>query len=131
MFASFCLRRADTGGRLFTAGVTGVGSSLQGPASTPGQRLQQEKPPERRVKTPFTNAEPLPQVLNRGADVFRSIAAEWKKVDPDSVTDSLRQQAKQVRPQGEARRGRPRFADGAAGLCRSAMVSSTEWGPGL
>lgn len=39
-----------------------------------------------------------PQVLNGGADVFRCIAAEWKTVHPDSVTDSLRQQAKQVQP---------------------------------
>lgn len=36
------------------------------------------------------------QVLNGGADVFRCIAAEWKSVDPEAVTDNLRQQAKQV-----------------------------------
>lgn len=36
------------------------------------------------------------QVLNGGADVFRCIAAEWKTVDPESVNDNLRQQAKQV-----------------------------------
>lgn len=36
------------------------------------------------------------QVLNGGADVFRCIAAEWKSVDPESVKDDLRQQAKQV-----------------------------------
>lgn len=36
------------------------------------------------------------QVLNGGADVFRCIAAEWKSVDPESVNDNLRQQAKQV-----------------------------------
>jgi hypothetical protein len=36
------------------------------------------------------------QVLNGGADVFRCIAAEWKSIEPDSVNDSLRQQAKQV-----------------------------------
>lgn len=45
-----------------------------------------------------------PQVLNGGADVFRCIAAEWKTVHPDSVTDSLRQQAKQVQPDGEGGR---------------------------
>lgn len=38
------------------------------------------------------------QVLNGGTDVFRCIAAEWKGVDPDSVSDTLRQQAKQVQP---------------------------------
>lgn len=38
----------------------------------------------------------LIQVLNTGADVFRSIAAEWKMIEPDSVGEELRQQAKQV-----------------------------------
>ncbi|XP_015196626.2 DNA polymerase theta isoform X1 [Lepisosteus oculatus] len=38
----------------------------------------------------------LIQVLNSGADVFKSIAAEWKMIDPDSVDDVLRQQAKQI-----------------------------------
>lgn len=38
----------------------------------------------------------LLQVLNSGEDVFRSIAAEWKMVDPASVDDCTRQQAKQV-----------------------------------
>ncbi|XP_051005844.1 DNA polymerase theta [Acomys russatus] len=38
----------------------------------------------------------LIQVLNSGADVFRSIAAEWKMIEPDSVGDELRQQAKQI-----------------------------------
>ncbi|XP_075857948.1 DNA polymerase theta [Microcebus murinus] len=38
----------------------------------------------------------LIQVLNTGADVFRSIAAEWKMIEPDSVGDDLRQQAKQI-----------------------------------
>lgn len=38
----------------------------------------------------------LLKVLNSGADVFKSIAAEWKMVDPASVDDRLRQQAKQV-----------------------------------
>ncbi|XP_073087665.1 DNA polymerase theta isoform X4 [Manis javanica] len=38
----------------------------------------------------------LIQVLNTGADVFKSIAAEWKMVGPESVGDDLRQQAKQI-----------------------------------
>lgn len=37
-------------------------------------------------------------MLNGGTDVFRCIAAEWKSVDPKSVNDNLRQQAKQVEP---------------------------------
>ncbi|XP_033623977.1 DNA polymerase theta isoform X1 [Fukomys damarensis] len=38
----------------------------------------------------------LIQVLNTGADVFKSIAAEWKMVEPESVGNDLRQQAKQI-----------------------------------
>nr|XP_048278394.1 DNA polymerase theta isoform X1 [Myodes glareolus] len=38
----------------------------------------------------------LIQVLNTGADVFKSIAAEWKMMEPDSVGEELRQQAKQI-----------------------------------
>nr|XP_020645197.1 DNA polymerase theta [Pogona vitticeps] len=38
----------------------------------------------------------LLQALNAGADVFRSIAAEWKMIDPQAVGDDLRQQAKQI-----------------------------------
>lgn len=38
----------------------------------------------------------LLQALNEGADVFRSIAAEWKMIDSEAVGDDLRQQAKQV-----------------------------------
>ncbi|XP_058151735.1 DNA polymerase theta [Dasypus novemcinctus] len=38
----------------------------------------------------------LIQVLNSGADVFRSIAAEWKMIEPEAVGDNLRQQAKQI-----------------------------------
>ncbi|XP_040606761.1 DNA polymerase theta isoform X2 [Mesocricetus auratus] len=38
----------------------------------------------------------LIQVLNTGTDVFRSIAAEWKMIEPDSVGEDLRQQAKQI-----------------------------------
>lgn len=38
----------------------------------------------------------LIEALNRGSDVFKSIAAEWKMIDPEAVGDSTRQQAKQV-----------------------------------
>ncbi|XP_060619374.2 DNA polymerase theta [Anolis sagrei] len=38
----------------------------------------------------------LLQALNEGADVFRSIAAEWKMVAPEAVGNDLRQQAKQI-----------------------------------
>ncbi|XP_054607523.2 DNA polymerase theta isoform X2 [Nothobranchius furzeri] len=51
---------------------------------------------ELRVLAHLSKDQRLLQVLNGGADVFRCIAAEWKSVDPDSVQDSLRQQAKQI-----------------------------------
>uniref|UniRef100_A0A8C0IZ66 DNA polymerase theta n=1 Tax=Chelonoidis abingdonii TaxID=106734 RepID=A0A8C0IZ66_CHEAB len=38
----------------------------------------------------------LIEVLNSGADVFKSIAAEWKMIDADAVGDEIRQQAKQI-----------------------------------
>ncbi|XP_010140554.1 PREDICTED: DNA polymerase theta, partial [Buceros rhinoceros silvestris] len=38
----------------------------------------------------------LIQALNGGTDVFKSIAAEWKMIDPEAVGDRTRQQAKQV-----------------------------------
>lgn len=38
----------------------------------------------------------LIEALNRGTDVFKSIAAEWKMIDSEAVGDSTRQQAKQV-----------------------------------
>lgn len=38
----------------------------------------------------------LVQALNGGTDVFKSIAAEWKMMDPEAVGDRTRQQAKQV-----------------------------------
>ncbi|KAM4683983.1 DNA polymerase theta [Amazona ochrocephala] len=38
----------------------------------------------------------LIQALNSGTDVFKSIAAEWKMIDPEAVRDRTRQQAKQV-----------------------------------
>uniref|UniRef100_A0A8C3R617 DNA polymerase theta n=1 Tax=Cyanoderma ruficeps TaxID=181631 RepID=A0A8C3R617_9PASS len=38
----------------------------------------------------------LVQALNGGTDVFKSIAAEWKMIDPQAVGDRTRQQAKQI-----------------------------------
>ncbi|CAJ1052154.1 LOW QUALITY PROTEIN: DNA polymerase theta [Xyrichtys novacula] len=51
---------------------------------------------ELRVLAHLSKDKRLLQVLNGGADVFRCIAAEWKSVDPESVNDNLRQQAKQI-----------------------------------
>ncbi|KAL2311304.1 hypothetical protein Nmel_003004 [Mimus melanotis] len=38
----------------------------------------------------------LIQALNGGTDVFKSIAAEWKMIDPKAVGDRTRHQAKQI-----------------------------------
>ncbi|XP_035170628.1 DNA polymerase theta [Oxyura jamaicensis] len=38
----------------------------------------------------------LIEALNRGSDVFKTIAAEWKMIEPEAVGDSTRQQAKQI-----------------------------------
>uniref|UniRef100_UPI0037E73ECB DNA polymerase theta n=1 Tax=Semicossyphus pulcher TaxID=241346 RepID=UPI0037E73ECB len=51
---------------------------------------------ELRVLAHLSKDQRLLQVLNGGADVFRCIAAEWKSVEPESVNDNLRQQAKQI-----------------------------------
>ncbi|XP_034043388.1 DNA polymerase theta isoform X2 [Thalassophryne amazonica] len=51
---------------------------------------------ELRVLAHLSKDQRLLQVLNGGADVFRCIAAEWKSVDPETVNDNLRQQAKQI-----------------------------------
>ena len=51
---------------------------------------------ELRILAHLSHDHRLIQVLNTGADVFRSIAAEWKMIEPESVGDDLRQQAKQV-----------------------------------
>ncbi|XP_067353215.1 DNA polymerase theta isoform X2 [Channa argus] len=51
---------------------------------------------ELRVLAHLSKDQRLIQVLNEGADVFRCIAAEWKNVDPETVNDGLRQQAKQI-----------------------------------
>uniref|UniRef100_A0A673C1M8 DNA polymerase theta n=1 Tax=Sphaeramia orbicularis TaxID=375764 RepID=A0A673C1M8_9TELE len=51
---------------------------------------------ELRVLAHLSKDQRLLQVLNGGADVFRCIAAEWKSMDPETVNDNLRQQAKQI-----------------------------------
>lgn len=51
---------------------------------------------ELRILAHLSHDRRLIQVLNTGADVFKSIAAEWKMVEPESVGDDLRQQAKQI-----------------------------------
>ncbi|KAM6224815.1 DNA polymerase theta [Rhynchocyon petersi] len=51
---------------------------------------------ELRILAHLSHDNRLIQVLNTGADVFRSIAAEWKMIEPESVGDDLRQQAKQI-----------------------------------
>ncbi|XP_065395235.1 DNA polymerase theta isoform X4 [Macaca fascicularis] len=51
---------------------------------------------ELRILAHLSHDRRLIQVLNTGADVFRSIAAEWKMIEPESVGDDLRQQAKQI-----------------------------------
>ncbi|XP_074187350.1 DNA polymerase theta isoform X2 [Rhinolophus sinicus] len=51
---------------------------------------------ELRILAHLSHDHRLIQVLNTGADVFRSIAAEWKMIEPESVGDNLRQQAKQI-----------------------------------
>ncbi|XP_063486212.1 DNA polymerase theta isoform X4 [Symphalangus syndactylus] len=51
---------------------------------------------ELRILAHLSHDRRLIQVLNTGADVFRSIAAEWKMIEPETVGDDLRQQAKQI-----------------------------------
>ncbi|XP_056408573.1 DNA polymerase theta, partial [Hyla sarda] len=51
---------------------------------------------ELRILAHLSRDRRLIQVLNSGSDVFRSIAAEWKMMEPDAVTDSMRQHAKQI-----------------------------------
>ncbi|XP_053561115.1 DNA polymerase theta [Bombina bombina] len=51
---------------------------------------------ELRILAHLSKDRRLIQVLNSGADVFKSIAAEWKMIDPETVTDNIRQQAKQI-----------------------------------
>ena len=59
-------------------------------------------------------------MLNGGADVFRCIAAEWKSVDPETVNDNLRQQAKQVhqgRKDAKKTLVMPAFSMGISSVC--------------
>ncbi|XP_004709845.1 DNA polymerase theta [Echinops telfairi] len=51
---------------------------------------------ELRILAHLSRDHHLIHALNTGADVFRSIAAEWKMIAPQSVGDDLRQQAKQI-----------------------------------
>jgi len=51
---------------------------------------------ELRILAHLSRDRRLLHVLNSGADVFKSIAAEWKMVEPASVDDNMRQEAKQV-----------------------------------
>ena len=67
------------------------------------------------------------QVLNGGADVFRCIAAEWKSIDPESVNDNLRQQAKQVQLGRRETVTWTRMHSHGCCLCRFAMALSMGW----
>lgn len=51
---------------------------------------------ELRILAHFSRDCRLIEAFNKGADVFKSIAAEWKMIDSEAVGDSTRQQAKQV-----------------------------------
>ncbi|XP_053158733.1 DNA polymerase theta isoform X3 [Hemicordylus capensis] len=51
---------------------------------------------ELRILAHLCRDDRLLQVLNDGGDVFKTIAAEWKMIDPEVVGDDLRQQAKQI-----------------------------------
>ncbi|KAM8975158.1 LOW QUALITY PROTEIN: DNA polymerase theta [Pelodytes ibericus] len=51
---------------------------------------------ELRILAHLSRDRRLIHVLNCGQDVFKSIAAEWKMIDPETVTDAVRQQAKQI-----------------------------------
>ncbi|XP_061494347.1 DNA polymerase theta isoform X2 [Rhineura floridana] len=51
---------------------------------------------ELRILAHLCSDERLLQILNDGSDVFKSIAAEWKRIDSEAVGDDLRQQAKQI-----------------------------------
>lgn len=70
------------------------------------------------------------KVLNGGADVFRCIAAEWKSVEPETVQDCLRQQAKQVlqEQKGTVAHGFSLVSSpGCTHVDRSVTASSMEW----
>ncbi|KAG8130153.1 hypothetical protein E2320_016753 [Naja naja] len=51
---------------------------------------------ELRILAHFCSDDRLLRAFGNNVDVFRSIAAEWKKVNPEEVGNDLRQQAKQV-----------------------------------
>lgn len=51
---------------------------------------------ELRILAHFCSDDRLLRAFGNNVDVFRSIAAEWKKVNPEDVGNDLRQQAKQV-----------------------------------
>lgn len=51
---------------------------------------------ELRILAHLCHDDRLLRVLNSGTDVFKSIAAEWKRMDSATIGDALRQQAKQV-----------------------------------
>ncbi|XP_019382601.1 PREDICTED: DNA polymerase theta isoform X1 [Gavialis gangeticus] len=51
---------------------------------------------ELRILAHLSDDRRLIQALNSGADVFKSIAAEWKMIDPEAIRDDTRQQAKQI-----------------------------------
>ncbi|KAM6474903.1 DNA polymerase theta isoform 1-T1 [Liasis olivaceus] len=51
---------------------------------------------ELRILAHFCSDDRLLRAFRNDTDVFRSIAAEWKKVDPEEIGNDLRQQAKQI-----------------------------------
>uniref|UniRef100_A0A8C6XGN6 DNA polymerase theta n=1 Tax=Naja naja TaxID=35670 RepID=A0A8C6XGN6_NAJNA len=51
---------------------------------------------ELRILAHFCSDDRLLRAFGNNVDVFRSIAAEWKKVNPEEVGNDLRQQAKQI-----------------------------------
>ncbi len=51
---------------------------------------------ELRILAHLSGDKRLRDALNAGKDVFKTIAARWKKVDVGEVSDEERQQAKQI-----------------------------------
>ncbi|KAK2169549.1 hypothetical protein LSH36_9g16022 [Paralvinella palmiformis] len=51
---------------------------------------------ELRILAHLSGDRKLRNILNSGGDVFKTIAAQWKGVDIDNISDTDRQQAKQV-----------------------------------
>ena len=51
---------------------------------------------ELRMIAHLSNDKKLIRILNNDGDVFKLITAEWKGVSPEEVTETERQQAKQV-----------------------------------